>query len=150
MAEISAAVVVKLRKTSGQSMGECKKALEEANGDMDKATEILRKKGLATLAKRAERETTEGAVVAWQSEDGKTAAMATLCCETDFVAKSDDFIALAKDLGKYIAAGGAEPGSRRAVPVREPAAFLPAGGPGGAFGAAGGRGRCGGGASRRA
>ncbi len=111
MAEISAAVVVKLRKTSGQSMGECKKALEEANGDMDKATEILRKKGLATLAKRAERETTEGAVVAWQSEDGKTAAMATLCCETDFVAKSDDFIALAKDLGKYIAAGGAEPGA---------------------------------------
>jgi elongation factor Ts len=71
MADISAAAVVKLRKLSGQSMGECKKALEEANGDMDKASEILRKKGLATLAKRAERETTEGAVVAWQSPDGK-------------------------------------------------------------------------------
>jgi len=111
MAEISAAVVVKLRKSSGQSMGECKKALEEANGDMDKATEILRKKGLATLAKRAERETTEGAVVAWQSEDGKTAAMATLCCETDFVAKSDDFIDLAKNLGEYIAVGSPEPGA---------------------------------------
>jgi elongation factor Ts len=92
-------------------MGECKKALEEANGDMDKATEILRKKGLATLAKRAERETTEGAVVLWQSEDGKTAAMATLCCETDFVAKSDDFIALAKDLRGYIAVAGATPGA---------------------------------------
>ena len=77
MAGISAATVVKLRKLSGQSMGECKKALEEANGDMDKASEILRKKGLATLAKRAERETTEGAVVAWQTEDCKTAAMAT-------------------------------------------------------------------------
>lgn len=111
MAEISAAAVVKLRKASGQSMGECKKALEEANGDMDKATEILRKKGLATLAKRAERETTEGAVVAWQSEDGKTAAMATLCCETDFVAKSDDFIALAKDLREYIAVAAAAPGA---------------------------------------
>lgn len=111
MAEISAAAVVKLRKLSGQSMGECKKALEEANGDMDKATEILRKKGLATLAKRAERETTEGAVVAWQSEDGRTAAMATLCCETDFVAKSDDFIALAEDLRKCIAVAGAAPGA---------------------------------------
>jgi len=111
MADISAATVVKLRKLSGQSMGECKKALEEANGDMDKATEILRKKGLATLAKRAERETTEGAVVLWQSEDGKTAAMATLCCETDFVAKSDDFIALAKELRGYIAVAGATPGA---------------------------------------
>ncbi len=111
MAEISAAAVVKLRKMSGQSMGECKKALEEANGDMDKATELLRKKGLATLAKRAERETSEGAVVAWQSEDGKTAAMATLCCETDFVAKSDDFVALAKDLREYIASGAATPGA---------------------------------------
>jgi len=111
MAEIPAAAVVKLRQMSGQSMGECKKALEEAHGDMDKATEILRKKGLATLAKRAERETTEGAVVSWQSEDGKTAAMATLCCETDFVAKSDDFVALAKDLREYIAAGAPEPGA---------------------------------------
>ena len=111
MADISAATVVKLRKTSGQSMGECKKALEEANGDMDKAMEILRKKGMATLAKRAERETTEGNVVAWQSPDGKTAAMATLCCETDFVAKSDDFIALAKDLRDYIATGATQPGA---------------------------------------
>ena len=57
MAEISASVVVKLRKMSGQGMMDCKKALEEANGDMDKAMEILRKKGLATLARRAERET---------------------------------------------------------------------------------------------
>ena len=111
MAEISAAAVVKLRKVSGQSMGECKKALEEANGDMDKATDILRKKGLATLAKRAERETSEGAVVAWQSPDGKTAAMATLCCETDFVAKSDDFVALATGLRDYIATGSSTAGA---------------------------------------
>lgn len=103
MVEISAATVVKLRKMSGQGMMDCKKALQEANGDMDKAMEILRKKGLATLARRAERETTEGAVVAWQSEDGRTAAMATLCCETDFVAKSDDFVELAQDIRDYIA-----------------------------------------------
>jgi elongation factor Ts len=76
--------------------------LEEANGDMDKAMEILRKKGLATLAKRAERETSEGAVVSWQSQDGKEAALATLCCETDFVAKSDDFVQLARDIRDYI------------------------------------------------
>jgi elongation factor Ts len=102
MAEISASIVVKLRKMSGQGMMDCKKALEEANGDMDKAMEILRKKGLATLAKRAERETSEGAVVSWQSQDGKEAALATLCCETDFVAKSDDFGQLARDIRDYI------------------------------------------------
>jgi elongation factor Ts len=64
--------------------------------------EILRKKGLATLAKRAERETSEGAVISWQSPDNKEAALATLCCETDFVAKSDDFLQLARDIRDYI------------------------------------------------
>ncbi len=103
MADVPATTVVKLRKMSGQGMMDCKKALEEANGDMDKAMEILRKKGLATLARRAERETTEGAVVSWQSQDGKEAALATLCCETDFVAKSDDFVELAQDIRDYIA-----------------------------------------------
>ncbi len=111
MAEISAAVVVKLRTMSGQGMMECKKALEEADGDMDKAMEILRKKGLATLARRAERETTEGAVVSWQSSDGREAALATLCCETDFVAKSDDFVQLARDIRDYIASASAIQGA---------------------------------------
>ena len=111
MAEISASTVVKLRKMSGQGMMDCKKALEEAGGDMDKAMDILRKKGLATLAKRAERETSEGAVIAWQSEDGKTAAMATLCCETDFVAKGDDFQALTKGILDYMAAATADQGA---------------------------------------
>jgi elongation factor Ts len=112
MAEISASVVVKLRKMSGQGMMDCKKALEEADGDMDKAMEILRKKGLATLAKRAERETSEGAVVCWQSHDGKEAALATLCCETDFVAKSDDFVQLARDIRDYIASASAVQGAQ--------------------------------------
>jgi elongation factor Ts len=93
MVEISAAMVMKLRKVSGQGMMDCKQALQEANGDMDEAMAILRKKGLATLAKRAERETSEGLVVSKCSEDGKVGALATLCCETDFVAKSVDFVA---------------------------------------------------------
>jgi elongation factor Ts len=96
---------------SGQGMMDCKKALEEADGDMDKAMEILRKKGLATLAKRAERETSEGAVVSWQSQDGKEAALATLCCETDFVAKSDDFVQLARDIRDYVASASAMQGT---------------------------------------
>lgn len=115
MAEISSAVVVKLRKMSGQGMMDCKKALEEANGDMDKAMEILRKKGLATLARRAERETTEGAVVMWQSQDNKEAAMATLCCETDFVAKSDDFVQLAKDIRNYIGSAAGTQGAENVL-----------------------------------
>jgi len=111
MAEVSASIVVKLRKMSGQGMMDCKKALEEANGDMDKAMEILRKKGLATLARRVDRETSEGAVVSWQSQDGKEAAIATLCCETDFVAKSDDFVQLAQDIRDYLAAAGSTGGA---------------------------------------
>lgn len=101
MAEISAATVMKLRKISGQGMMDCKAALGESNGDMNKAVEILRKKGFATLAKRAERETSEGLVVSKTSSDGKVAVLATLCCETDFVAKSDDFIAAADMLADY-------------------------------------------------
>jgi len=95
MADISARMVMKLRKMSGQGMMDCKNALKESGGDLDEAMSILRKKGLATLAKRAGRDTTEGKVVSKISEDGKTAAMATLCCETDFVSKSDDFVAIA-------------------------------------------------------
>jgi elongation factor Ts len=101
MVEISASMVMKLRKMSGQGMMDCKKALAEANGDVEQAIEILRKKGLATLAKRVERETSEGVVVSKGSEDGKVAAMATLCCETDFVAKSTDFVAAAEALANY-------------------------------------------------
>jgi elongation factor Ts len=101
MAEISASTVMKLRKISGQGMMDCKKALEETNGDVEKAMDILRKKGLATLAKRAERETSNGLVVSKMSADGKTGALATLCCETDFVAKSDDFVAAAQKLADY-------------------------------------------------
>ncbi len=100
MSEISASMVVKLRQMSGQGMMDCKIALQEAQGDIEKAMDILKKKGLATLAKRAERETLQGLVVR-SSPDKNKSALATLCCETDFVAKSDDFIAAAKLLAEY-------------------------------------------------
>lgn len=111
MAEIPASMVMKLRKMTGQGMMDCKEALQEAEGNMDGAMEILRKKGLATLSKRAERETSEGLVVSRTSEDGKAAVMATLCCETDFVAKSDDFVAAAEMLGDYALACAADEGA---------------------------------------
>jgi elongation factor Ts len=111
MAEISAAMVMELRKMSGQGMMDCKSALQEADGDISEAMDILRKKGLATLAKRAERETSEGLVVYKSSDDGKTVAMATLCCETDFVAKSDDFVAAAQALTDYALACTADEGA---------------------------------------
>ena len=101
MTEISAAMVMKLRKISGQGMMDCKKALAEADGNIDQAMEILRKKGLATLTKRAERQTSQGIVVSGTNADGSTAVLATLCCETDFVAKSNDFIAATQTLADY-------------------------------------------------
>jgi len=111
MADISAAMVMKLRKMSGQGMMDCKKALQETDGDVEKAMDLLRKKGLATLAKRAGRDTSEGLVVCKTSDDGKTAALATLCCETDFVAKSDDFVATAKILADFALACPADEGA---------------------------------------
>ena len=101
MADISAAMVMKLRKMSGQGMMDCKRSLQETDGDVEQAMDLLRKKGLATLAKRAGRDTSEGLVVCKISTDGKTAAMATLCCETDFVAKSDAFMATAQSLADF-------------------------------------------------
>ena len=91
MAEITAAQVKELRDETGQAMMDCKKALQEADGEMEKAVEILRKKGMAVLEKRGGRETKEGRVVGKVSADGQTAAMAMVCSETDFTSKSEDF-----------------------------------------------------------
>lgn len=115
MPEISAALVMKLRKITGQGMMDCKKALAKADGDIDQAIEILRKNGLATLRKRAARETTEGKVICRTSEDGKTATLVTLCCETDFVANSDDFAVAADLLGDYALACSAQQGSEEVL-----------------------------------
>ena len=113
MADISAADVMKLRRASGQGMMDCKKALEEANGDFEAAMELLRKKGLATLQKRADRETTQGRLLSRKSADGRTVAMVTLCCETDCVARNEDFLAVSEKLGDcaLLAAEGSSPQS---------------------------------------
>ena len=110
MAEIAAGMVMELRKISGQGMMDCKQALSEADGDMEKAIAILRKKGLATLSRRAGRETTQGLVVSGISDDGRVAILASVCCETDFVAKSDGFISVADKLVDYAMSCSAENG----------------------------------------
>lgn len=93
---ITAAQVNDLRQRTGAGMMDCKRALEEANGDIQKAIEILRKKGASVAAKRAEKSANEGLVVTKVSDDKKSATILEINCETDFVAKSDDFVNLAK------------------------------------------------------
>ncbi|MHC4221788.1 MAG: translation elongation factor Ts, partial [Planctomycetota bacterium] len=115
MAEITASTVMKLRKMSGQGMMDCKKALQDADGDVDKAMGILRKKGLATLAKRAGRETSEGLVVCKTADDGKITALASLCCETDFVSKSEGFVEAADTLADYALACSADEGAENVL-----------------------------------
>jgi elongation factor Ts len=95
---ISASEVAKLRKATGAGMMDCKKALEESNGDFEKAIEIIRKKGQLVASKRADREASEGCVLSGVAADGKYAAVVALNCETDFVAKNADFVALTKSI----------------------------------------------------
>ncbi len=92
MAEIKASDVAKLRKMTGAGMMDCKNALAETNGDFDQAIDILRKKGQKIASKRADREATEGAVIALTSSDKTNGVMIVLNCETDFVAKNDNFV----------------------------------------------------------
>ncbi|MBN2662071.1 MAG: elongation factor Ts [Bacteroidales bacterium] len=98
MANISAAEVAKLRKMTGAGMMDCKKALSETNGDFDAAIELLRKKGQKVANNRADREASEGVVLAATSTNNKIAYMVSLNCETDFVAKNEDFINRAQDI----------------------------------------------------
>ena len=98
MTKISASEVNKLRKMSGAGIMDCKNALVESNGDFDLAIEILRKKGQKVAAKRAERESSEGAVIAKVDSDYQNGVIISLNCETDFVAKNDGFISLANEL----------------------------------------------------
>jgi elongation factor Ts len=94
MSNISAADVAKLRRLTGAGMMDCKKALEEAAGDFEKAQELIRKRGQAIANKRSDREASQGVVLAKTTADGKKGMMLALNCETDFVAKNADFIAL--------------------------------------------------------
>lgn len=110
---ISAKDVAELRNRTGAGMMDCKAALQEADGDMDKAVEILRKKGMAKADKRGDRSASQGLVVI-EAAGGNDAAMIELNCETDFVARNEDFIGLARDLARHALAHaplGNHPGS---------------------------------------
>ena len=101
MANITAADVNKLRQMTGAGMMDCKKALVEANGDFDAAIDYLRKKGQKVASSRADRAANEGMVLAKTSADSKKAIIVMISCETDFVAKSQDFIKLTTDVAEY-------------------------------------------------
>ena len=101
---ITAAMVKQLREKSGAGMMDCKEALAECDGDVDKAIDFLRKKGLATAQKRADRAMSEGTIQSYIHMGGKLGVLVEVNCETDFVAKTDDFKEFAKNIAMHIAA----------------------------------------------
>ena len=101
---ISAGTVKELRERTGAGMMECKKALEETNGDIEAAIDVLRAKGAAKAAKRAGKETTEGSVGAYVHMGGRIGVLVEVNCETDFVARNDEFQQLVRDVAMHIAA----------------------------------------------
>ena len=104
---ISAAVVKELRERTGAGMMDCKRALEQNNGDMDKAIEFLREKGLAAAAKKAGRAANQGSIYGYITSNGQVGSLIEVNCETDFVAKNDDFQTMVHDLGQQVAESGA-------------------------------------------
>ena len=98
MTKVSAADISKLRELTGAGMMDCKKALEESNGDTEAAQDWLRKKGIAKAAKREDREAKEGVVIAQTTADGKSGIVLCISCETDFVSKNADFVAFAQSI----------------------------------------------------
>lgn len=117
MAEITAGLVKELREKTGAGMMDCKKALTEANGDLERATEILREKGLASAAKKAGRVAAEGLVESYIHGAGRIGVLVEVNCETDFVAKTDNFKALVKDIAMHIAAASPQYVRREEVPA---------------------------------
>ena len=104
MVEISAAMVKELRERSGVGIMDCKEALKECNGDMEKASDYLRKKGLATAQKRAGRIASDGTIQSYIHMGGKIGVLVEVNCETDFVAKTDGFQEFVKNIAMHIAA----------------------------------------------
>ncbi len=102
--DISASLVKDLREKTGAGFMDCKKALVESNGELEEAVEYLRKKGLAAASKRAEKAANEGLVSSYIHAGGKVGVLVEINCETDFVAKTDDFHSLARDIAMQIAA----------------------------------------------
>src|SRR4051812_26273795 len=117
--QISAADVKALRERTGAGMMDCKKALQEANGDIDKAVEILRVKGQAQAAKRGERVASEGVVSSYIHATGKIGVLVEVDCETDFVARNDDFQEFARDVALHIAAAAPQYVSEDEVPEED-------------------------------
>jgi elongation factor Ts len=114
--EINAALVKKLRDLTGAGMMECKAALTEANGDLEAATTLLRKRGLATAAKKAGRSTSEGLIGHYIHMGGKIGVLVEVNCESDFVARTDKFQELTKELAMHIAAANPTYVRREEVP----------------------------------
>ena len=104
MTQVTAAMVKELRERTKAGMMDCKKALQECSGDMDKAVQWLRQKGLAVAAKRAGRATSEGVIQSYIHAGNKLGVLVEVNCETDFVAKTDQFVQFARDLAMHIAA----------------------------------------------
>jgi len=117
MAEITGAAVKSLREKTGAGMMECKRALQEADGNEEQAVEILRKRGMATAGKKAGRVAAEGAVGSYIHMGGKVGVLVEVNCETDFVARTDEFQALVKDIAMHIAAAEPRYVTREEVPA---------------------------------
>jgi elongation factor Ts len=117
MAEISAQMVKELREATNAGVLDCKKALMDSEGDFEKAVEILRKKGLASAAKKASRDTNEGIIGTYIHAGAKVAGMVALNCETDFVARTDRFQQLARDLAMHVVASRPLYVNREQVPA---------------------------------
>jgi elongation factor Ts len=113
--EITAKMVKELRETSGAGMMDCKKALKETDGDMDKAVEYLRKKGIASAAKKEGRATSQGIVGSYIHMGGKVGVLVEVACETDFVARTDDFQEFVHNVAMHIAAASPVAVSREEV-----------------------------------
>src|SRR6476620_562210 len=115
--EISASLVKTLRESTGAGMMECKAALQEANGDIEAATVILRKRGLATAAKKSGRSTNVGLIGSYIHMGGKIGVLVELNCESDFVARTDDFQTLLKELSLQVAAAMPQYVRREEIPA---------------------------------
>ncbi len=115
--KITSQMVKELRVKTNAGMMDCKKALGETEGDMEKAVDLLRQKGLAVAAKRADRATSEGVVDCYIHAGGKLGVMVEVGCETDFVAKTDDFKAFVRDIAMHVAAATPDAVSREEVPA---------------------------------
>ena len=113
---VSPAAVKELRELTGAGILDCKNALEQANGDLQNAKDILRKRGLAVAAKRAERATAEGLIHSYLHHDGRLGALVEINCESDFVSRTEDFRQLAQDIALHVAATNPRYVSQEEIP----------------------------------